>query len=108
MSDGALDSKSNFTIGNVPPAPTTQSIFELFSLKGRTVIVTGAAAGIGLAAAEAYAEAGANVAITYNSNKAAHKAAEEIAKRFNVKSKILLREAGMITQPNNGMMDRCG
>ena len=70
--------------------------------------VTGAAAGIGLAAAEAYAEAGANVAITYNSNKAAHKAAEEIAKRFNVKSKILLREAGMITQPNNGMMDRCG
>jgi sorbose reductase len=96
MSDGALDSKSNFTIGNVPPAPTTSSIFELFSLKGRTVIVTGAAAGIGRAAAEAYAEAGANVAITYNSNKTAHNVAEEIAKRFNIKSKTLLGEAGTI------------
>ncbi|RFU35120.1 hypothetical protein B7463_g1179, partial [Scytalidium lignicola] len=87
MSDGALDSKSNFTIGNVRPARTTSSVFELFSLKGRTVVVTGAAAGIGLAAAEAYAEAGANVAITYNSNETAHKAAEELAKQFNVKSK---------------------
>lgn len=85
MSDGALDSVSNFTIGNVAPASTTPSIFSLFSLKGRTAIVTGASAGIGLAAAQAYAEAGANVAITYNSSKKAERSAAEIAKTYGVK-----------------------
>lgn len=57
---------SPLTMYNVPPAPTTASVFELFSLKGRTAIVTGAGAGIGLSVAQAYAEAGANVAVTYN------------------------------------------
>lgn len=46
-----------------------------------------AGAGIGLAVAHAYAEAGANVAIWYNSNKKAIKAAEHIEKRFGVKCK---------------------
>jgi sorbose reductase len=49
-------------------APETNRVMPLFSLKGKTAIVSGAGAGIGLAVAEALAEAGANVAIWYNSN----------------------------------------
>jgi sorbose reductase len=41
----------------------------LFSLKGRTATVSGAGAGIGPAVARDLAEAGANVAIRFYSNK---------------------------------------
>ena len=60
---------------------------SLFSLKGRTAIVSGAGAGIGLAIAHALAEAGANVAIWYNSNKQAIAEAENIEKTYGVKCK---------------------
>ena len=46
-----------------------------------------AGAGIGLAIAQAYAEAGANVAIWYNSNKKALDEAAKIEKKFGVKCK---------------------
>lgn len=61
-------------------------VMPLFSLKGRTAIVSGAGAGIGLGVAHALAEAGANVAIWYNSNKQALVEAENIEKTFGVKS----------------------
>ncbi|KFZ23970.1 hypothetical protein V502_01553 [Pseudogymnoascus sp. VKM F-4520 (FW-2644)] len=58
---------------------------DLFSLKGRTAIVSGAAAaGIGFAIAQALAEAGANVAIIYNSNKKAIEGAKEIEQTYGV------------------------
>jgi NAD(P)-dependent dehydrogenase (short-subunit alcohol dehydrogenase family) len=60
----------------------------MFSLKGRTAIVSGAGAGIGLAVAQALAEAGANVAIWYNSNKKAVIEAEKIEKEYGVKCKF--------------------
>ena len=47
--------------------------------------VTGAAANIGLAIAEAYAEAGADVAMLYSNNADAVKRAQEIAKKNSVK-----------------------
>lgn len=56
----------------------------LFSLKGRTAIVTGAGAGIGLAVAQGYAEAGANVAIWYNSNQKTVERAAEIETKYGV------------------------
>lgn len=48
-----------------PDTPT--NVFEQLSLKGKVVVVNGAADGIGLAVAEAMAEAGADVAFWYNS-----------------------------------------
>ncbi|KZF20398.1 reductase with broad range of substrate specificity [Xylona heveae TC161] len=69
------------------PAPKAGRILPLFSLKGRTAIVSGAGAGIGLAVAHALAEAGANVAIWYNSNKKALDRAKEIEQTYGVKAR---------------------
>ncbi|GAA6034910.1 hypothetical protein JCM8097_009362 [Rhodosporidiobolus ruineniae] len=70
------------------PAPdTADSLKELFSVKDRVAIVTGGSGGIGLAAAEALAEFGANVILTYNSNpESAEKGAKEISEKFGVKA----------------------
>ena len=49
------------------PFPNTPSnVMEQFQMKGKVAAVTGAADGIGYAVAEAYAEAGADVALLYN------------------------------------------
>ena len=69
--------------------PTLSQVMPLFSLKGRTAIVAGAGAGIGLAVAHALAEAGAHVAIWYNSNKQALVEAEKIEKKYGVKCMLL-------------------
>lgn len=78
--------------GNFPhdntPAPQSDLVMPLFSLKGRTAIVTGAGAGIGLAVAHGLAEAGANVAIWYNSNGKAIEEAATMEAKFGVKCKI--------------------
>jgi len=81
--DGSMTG-GNFTHNNTI-APVSDRVLPLFSLKGRTAIVSGAGAGIGLAVAHALAEAGANVAIWYNSNKKAIDAAENIEKEYGVK-----------------------
>lgn len=55
-------------------------------MKGKTAIVSGAATGIGLAAAQVIAAAGANVAILYHKNvEAALKSANEIQQTHGVK-----------------------
>jgi sorbose reductase len=79
----------NFKHGNTTAPAFTDRVMPLFSLKGRTAIVSGAGAGIGLAVAYALAEAGANVAIWYNSNKKAIAEAEKIEKEFGVKCTLL-------------------
>lgn len=66
-------------------APPAGRVLPMFSLKGKTAIVSGAGAGIGLSVAHALAEAGANVAIWYNSNKKAIAEAEKIEKEYGVK-----------------------
>lgn len=74
----------NFTHDNTKP-PKGNSVFKLFDLTGKTAIVTGAGAGIGLEVAKALAEAGANVAIWYHGNDTAIKKAEEISHEYKVK-----------------------
>ncbi|KAL9026419.1 MAG: hypothetical protein Q9196_004915 [Gyalolechia fulgens] len=66
-------------------APAEKEVFRLLSLKGRTAIVSGAGAGIGLRVAQSFAEAGANVAIWYHSNKEAITRAQEIEAEYGVK-----------------------
>jgi sorbose reductase len=69
------------------PAPELSSnVLDLFSLKGKVASVTGSSRGIGYAVAEAYAQAGADVAIWYNSSPSDEKAAA-IAKKYGVKCK---------------------
>lgn len=79
----------NFVHNNTTAPVSTDRVMPLFSLKGRTAIVSGAGAGIGLAVAQCLAEAGANVAIWYNSNKKAIAEAENIEKTYGVKCKLL-------------------
>ncbi|KAK4217087.1 L-xylulose reductase [Rhypophila decipiens] len=73
-----------FVHDNTSP-PVADRVLPLFSLKGKTAIVSGAASGIGYAVAQAFAEAGANVAIWYNSNTKAIERAKEIEHVFGVK-----------------------
>ncbi|KAE8257136.1 hypothetical protein A4X13_0g2558 [Tilletia indica] len=67
-------------------------------LSGSTVVVTGGNRGIGLAMSEAVADAGANVAILYRSHPEAEKAAENVAKQFNVKCKAYKCDVGDAAQ----------
>ncbi|EAW17853.1 putative carbonyl reductase [Aspergillus fischeri NRRL 181] len=68
-------------------APEHPSLMQMFSLKGKTAIVTGAAAGIGLAVAQGLAEAGANVALWWGTNPNCPERAAEIAAQYGVQSK---------------------
>ncbi|KAE8394142.1 hypothetical protein BDV23DRAFT_190761 [Aspergillus alliaceus] len=67
-----------------PDTPT--NVLQQFQMKGKVVVITGGADGIGLAVAEAMAEANASVALWYNANDAAIKRAEELAKTHGIKA----------------------
>jgi hypothetical protein len=77
-------------------APQPSRVLPLFSIQGRTAIVTGAGAGIGLAIVEALAEAGANVAIFYHSNKSAIPAAAKIKHTYGVQCKCKIRTRAVL------------
>lgn len=83
---GATIAKGLFVHHNTE-APKADRVMPLFSLKGKTAIISGAGAGIGLACAQGFAEAGANVAIWYNSNKKAVERAKDIEKDYGVQCK---------------------
>ncbi|KAH8177257.1 enoyl-(Acyl carrier protein) reductase domain-containing protein [Sarocladium implicatum] len=85
MANPAIDAKKGTFAHDNMEVPKGDRVLPLFSLKGKTAIVSGAGGGIGLGAAHALAEAGANVAIWYNSNKEALKKAEEIEQTYGVK-----------------------
>ncbi len=70
-----------------PVPDTPNNVLEQFNLKGRTVVVNGAADGIGYAVAEGMAEAGANVALWYNSNDKAIQKAQDLEKSCKIKAK---------------------
>jgi sorbose reductase len=73
-----------------PPKPvpaTPDNVFEQLSMKGRLVCITGASDGIGFAVAEAMAEAGANLALWYNSNDAAISKGAQLTSKHGIKVK---------------------
>ncbi|ODV78016.1 peroxisomal 2,4 dienoyl-CoA reductase [Suhomyces tanzawaensis NRRL Y-17324] len=84
----SIKSHINEAVGPLPTkAPALSSnVMDLFSLKGKVASVTGSSNGIGYAVAEAYAQAGADVAIWYNSTPSDDKA-EYLAKTYGVRAK---------------------
>ncbi|EYE98563.1 NAD(P)-binding protein [Aspergillus ruber CBS 135680] len=69
------------------PTPNTPTnVLEQLSLKGKTIVITGAADGIGYAVAEAMAEAGGDVALWYNSNDAAVAKAKYLGETHGVRA----------------------
>lgn len=80
-----------FVHNNTTP-PEHPSLLSLFSLKGKTAIVTGAGAGIGLNVAQGLAEAGANVALWYLTNTKAPERAAEIAEKYGVKGEFRVQK----------------
>ena len=73
------------------PTPNTPTnVLQQFRLDGKVVVVNGASDGIGYAVAEAMAEAGANVAMWYNSNDAATKRGPVLAEKHGVNVKSYL------------------
>ncbi|CAG8924123.1 unnamed protein product [Penicillium salamii] len=67
-----------------PDTPT--NVLQQFQMKGKVVVITGAADGLGYAVAESMAEAGADVALWYNSNDVAIEKAKTLAKENNIKT----------------------
>lgn len=68
------------------PIPNTpDNVLEQFRMNDRVVTITGASDGIGFAVAEGMAEAGANLALWYNTNDAAVKKGAELASKFGIK-----------------------
>ncbi|BGP44023.1 hypothetical protein JCM10449v2_008080 [Rhodotorula kratochvilovae] len=63
----------------------SDSVFDLFSMKGRVTAITGGGSGIGWATAQALAEAGGDVAIIGRRNQDAK--AEELSKKYGVRCK---------------------
>jgi len=60
------------------------NVMELFSLKGKVVIVTGGAGHLGTAISEGLAEAGANVVIASRDVAKCQKLAEALAKKYKI------------------------
>ncbi|PBP15674.1 putative l-xylulose reductase [Diplocarpon rosae] len=81
----------------VQAIPKTDSLAEMFSLKGKVVVVTGASGpkGMGIEAARGCAEMGANLAITYSSRpEGGERNAKELAAKYGVKVKAYKCDVG--------------
>lgn len=63
------------------------SVFAMLSMRDKVAIITGGAGGIGYQVARGLAEAGANIALWYNTSTQAEVLAATIAKDFGVTAK---------------------
>lgn len=70
------------------PNPTLpDSVFKMFQMHDKVVIITGGTGGIGYQVARGLAEAGANVALWYHKSSRAEQLAASLEKEFGVKAK---------------------
>ncbi|KAL5335207.1 hypothetical protein BJX70DRAFT_375786 [Aspergillus crustosus] len=70
------------------PNPTLpDSVFKMFDMHNKVVIITGGAGGIGYQVARALAEAGADIAIWYNNSSTADERAADLEREFGVRAK---------------------
>lgn len=92
--------KQGLFVHNNTVAPEHPSMMSMFSMKGKTAIVSGAGAGIGLAVVHALAEAGANIALWYNSNPNCEERAAEIAQKYGVQSTSQFLPSNFDSQAN--------
>lgn len=65
---------------------TRKNVFDMFSLKGKVASISGSSGGIGFDVAEAFAQAGADVAIWYNSRNPEQKV-QYLEKEYGIKAK---------------------
>lgn len=65
----------------------SDSVFEMFSMKGKTTILTGASGGIGREVARALAEAGSDIALWYYQHDVAIHDAKELSSKYGVRAK---------------------
>lgn len=91
-----------------PVPDTPESVFAQLSMKGKAVAITGAADGIGFAVAEAVAEAGANVAMWYNSNDVAVAKAKQLEEQYQIKAKAYKVEVSDHQAVEKAMSDVVG
>jgi len=74
---------------------------SIFNVKDKVAVVTGGGSGIGLQVSKAYAEAGADVAIIYNSSPSAIERAKEIAEEYGTKVQAYKCNVGDYTEIEN-------
>lgn len=67
-----------------PQPKLSEHVMDLFSMKGKVASVTGASGGIGYEVAIAFAQAGADVAMWYNSNPAIEKEVGALSAKYGV------------------------
>ncbi|KAK9387785.1 hypothetical protein V1515DRAFT_600260 [Lipomyces mesembrius] len=86
------------------PVPKAESLHDLFSLKGKVVVVTGASGpkGMGIEAARGCAEMGADVAITYSTRPlGGEKNAKDLSEKYGVKAKAYKCNVGQWEEVEN-------
>lgn len=70
-----------------PNPQLSDSVFQMFSMKGKTVIITGASGGIAHEIARGLAEAGADLALWYHNSTSAIDLATELEQKYSVRAK---------------------
>lgn len=86
------------------PNPTLpDSVFDMFSMKGKVVIITGASGGIAHEVARGLAEAGADICLWYHKNPSAEDLATELIEKYSVKSAAYQIDVKSWEQVKNGV-----
>lgn len=88
-----------------PNPVLSDSVFEMFSMKGKVVIITGASGGIAHEVARGLAEAGANLALWYHNSRAAVDLAQELEQKYGVAAKAYQVDVKVWDQVKKGVDD---